>query len=335
MSADEFDVIADLFAPLATSPAARGLKDDVAVLEANGKLLVTTDAIVEGVHFLPDDPIETVAKKALRVNLSDLAAKGAKCVGIVLTLVWPDTRAGAQIKAFAKGLGEDLKFFDVPLLGGDTTRTAGPLTVSITAFGRPHGANTPSRSDAKSGEEVWVTGYVGEGFLGLRALQARSEIVAAEAANRVGAADIIDCYRLPRPPIGFAEIIARHASASTDVSDGLAADAENIARASGVGIRIHGEASPLSSAGHTHLSKFGARGLAELVTGGDDYQALFTAAPAHRLAIVDGARAAEVNIALIGDVVEGAGVEISMADGARIDVGADVGALGHRHKLGR
>src|SRR5690348_11967215 len=121
MSADEFQTIRELFAPLATSAAARGLADDVAVLESSGKLIVTTDAIVEGVHFLPDDPIDTVAKKALRVNVSDLTAKGAKPVGALLTLMWPDARAGGELEQFAQGLAEDLALFAIPLLGGDTT----------------------------------------------------------------------------------------------------------------------------------------------------------------------------------------------------------------------
>jgi thiamine-monophosphate kinase len=331
MPADEFDTIRTLFAPMAKSAGARGLLDDVAVLEASGTLIVTTDAIVEGVHFLADDPIDTVAKKALRVNLSDLVAKGAKCIGVLLTLVWPDRRGSLELADFARGLREDLGLFAIPLLGGDTTSTPGPLTVSITAFGTPLGERVPSRADAKAGEQVWVTGFIGQGFLGLRALQEEPDVIGANARDRMGANDVIDWYRVPRPPLGFAEAIARYASASTDVSDGLAADAANIARASSVGIRVHGEAIPLSSAGHEHVSKFGARGLAELATGGDDYQALFTAAPEHRGAIMAAARVVDVNVVLIGDVVEGDGVAISMADGAPLDLAA----LGHRHKLGR
>jgi thiamine-monophosphate kinase len=332
MPGDEFETIRTLFAPMATNAGARGLLDDVAVLEASGALIVTTDAIVEGVHFLADDPIDTVAKKALRVNLSDLVAKGAKPIGVLLTLIWPNARASHELTEFARGLRDDLELFAIPLLGGDTTSTPGPLTVSITAFGTPLGERVPSRADAKVGEQVWVTGFIGQGFLGLRALQAKPDVIGAHARNRAGADDeIVDWYRTPRPPVGFATAIARYASASTDVSDGLAADAANIARASGVGIRIHGEAIPLSSAGHAHISKFSARGLAELATAGDDYQALFTAAPEHRGAIMAAARAVDVNVALIGDVVEGEGVEISAPDGALLDLVA----LGHRHKLGR
>lgn len=333
MPADEFDTIRELFAPLATSAAARGLADDVAVLEAAGKLVVTTDAIVEGVHFLPDDPIGTVAQKALRVNLSDLAAKGARCVGVLLTLVWPDQRPSAEIAAFAQGLAGDLKHFDVPLLGGDTTRTPGPLTVSVTAFGRVLGERIPARADACVGEHVWVTGFIGEAYLGLRALTEAPPIIGANVGDRVDVAALQarDAYRLPFPPIALADYIARYARASTDVSDGLVADSANIAKASGVGIRLDAEAIPLGLAGHAHVAKHGAKGLIDLITGGDDYQALFTASAADRGAILAGSRAAGVNAVLIGDVVEGSGVKVVDASGAALALPS----LGHRHKLGR
>jgi thiamine-monophosphate kinase len=219
----------------------------------------------------------------------------------------------------------------MPLLGGDTTSSPGPLTVSITAFGAPLGERVPSRADAKAGEQVWITGFIGQAFLGLRVLQEAPDVIGANPRDRVGVDDVIDWYRVPRPPVGLASAIARYASASIDVSDGLAADAANIARASRVGLRIHGEAIPLSSTGHAHVSKFGSRGLAELVTGGDDYQALFTAAPEHRGAIMAAARAANVNVALIGDVTAGEGVRISLANGYELPLGE----RGHRHKLGR
>ena len=165
MSADEFDIIAKYFAPLA-GKGARGLMDDVATL---GNLVLTTDAIVEGVHFLADDPIDTIAKKALRVNLSDLAAKGAQPVGVLLTLVWPNTRPSAQLAAFACGLSEDLRHFNVPLLGGDTSSTPGPLTISITAIGEALGNRTPSRVDAIIGDKSGSLAISAMRFLACRA----------------------------------------------------------------------------------------------------------------------------------------------------------------------
>lgn len=329
--ADEFDIIRALFAPLATHPAARGLIDDVAVLAARDGLVVTTDAIIEGVHFLPNDPIDTVARKALRVNLSDLAAKGAKPVGVLLTLLWPNARPAAEITEFARGLGEDLKLFDVALLGGDTCATPGPLTVSITAFGEPYGARTPSRAGASIGEQVWVTGTIGEGFLGLMQLTSEPEILGAAPEDQLDyhAAHARRHYRVPQPPVGFAPAIAEFASASIDVSDGLLADAGKLAAASGVAMRIDADAVPLLG-GEAYVARHGAAGLMRLLCGGDDYQALFTAAPESRGAIVAAGRAAGINVTLVGDVEAGLGVRVVGADGRELEQAAG----GHAHRLG-
>ncbi len=331
MPADEFDIIRALFAPLATDPQARGLIDDVAVLAARDGLVVTTDAIIEGVHFLPGDPIDTVAKKALRVNLSDLAAKGAKPVGIMLTLLWPNTRPAAQIADFVRGLGEDLKLYDVALLGGDTCATPGPLTVSITAFGEPYGARTPSRADASIGEQVWVTGHIGEAYLGLMQLTSQPDILGAAPEDRVDhlAAQARRHYRVPQPPVAFAPAIADFASASIDISDGLIADARKLAAASGVAIRIDADVVPLLG-GEDYVARHGAAGLMRLLCGGDDYQALFTAAPESRAAILSAGRAAGINVTLIGDAEAGAGVRAIGADGRELAQETD----DHAHRLG-
>lgn len=327
MSADEFDIIKRLFAPLATAPGARALIDDIAVL---GDLVLTTDAIVEGVHFLADDPIDTVAKKALRVNVSDLTAKGARPVGALLTLIWPAGRPAAQIAEFARGLGEDLRLYDVPLLGGDTTSTPGPLTVSITMFGASFGTRVPSRAEAKPGEHLWVTGTIGDAFLGLRLLRAAASISDAAPADRTDAhaTFVRAAYRTPSPPVRFAETVSRFAAASMDVSDGLIADAAKLAAASEVALRIAADAVPLSAAGHAYAST---SGVADLITGGDDYQVLFTASPQARAEIMAAARAAETNVALIGEVIPGSGVRVIDAAGGELTFAA----AGHSHKLGR
>jgi len=332
MAADEFDIIARHFAPLAQHGGARGLVDDVALLDGYPRLVVTSDAIVEGVHFLADDPIETIAKKALRVNLSDLAAKGARPIGVTLSLIWPSRRSADQIADFARGLGEDLALYDVALLGGDTTSTPGPLTISITAFGAPLGPRTPSRADAMAGEQVWVTGRIGDSYLGLMQLTAQPGVLGAAAADQIDShAEMVRTrYRVPEPPVAFADCIARFAGASTDVSDGLIADAKNIARASNVSIRIDSESIPLGPAGHAFVEARGAEGLRRLITAGDDYQALFTAAPHARGAIVAAARAAGIEVALIGDVEAGAGVRVISAGGAVLDAPIS----GHRHAIG-
>jgi thiamine-monophosphate kinase len=332
MSADEFDLIAKHFAPLAQHRFARGLVDDVAVIESQTALVVTTDAIVEGVHFLGGDPLDTVARKAVRVNFSDLIAKGSKPVGITLSLIWPHGRDAAEIAELARGLGEDLTYYNAALFGGDTTSTSGPLTISITAFGAPYGSRTPSRADAKVGDQVWVTGVIGDAVLGLQSLTQSPAILGANAGDNIEAhaRAVQIAYRVPNPPLSFAGAIAEYASASMDISDGLVGDAAKIAAASGVGIRLDAESIPLSAAGHAYVSARGAEGLVALITGGDDYQALFMAEPGARGAIMAAARAAETNVALIGDVVQGQGVRVVSGAGE-----LKIGAGGHRHKLGR
>src|SRR3982751_6187465 len=181
----EDSLIARYFRPIATDPGAFGLDDDAAALKPDGSdIVVTTDAIVEGVHFLPDDPPDTVARKALRVNLSDLAAKGATPAGFVLTLALRHAD-DAWLKPFANALGEDAVLFDCPLLGGDTVSTPGPLMISITAFGRVVPGKMVHRSGAKAGDRVMVTGTIGDAALGLDIL--RGGAVAAVLANDAAA----------------------------------------------------------------------------------------------------------------------------------------------------
>jgi thiamine-monophosphate kinase len=251
-----------------------------------------------------------------------------------MSLMWPRTRAAAQLAAFAEGFAEDIRSWksysneDIALLGGDTTTTDGPLVVSITAFGEQLHRRTPSRADAKVGEHVWVTGCIGDAFLGLMSL---SDLPAAAQVTPEDPISVRLAYWCPDPPVVLAETIAQVASASTDVSDGLIADAANIARASNVAIRIDAEAIPLSQYGHAYVSRHGDKGLVNLVTGGDDYQALFTAAPERRREIVSAAKEAGVNVALIGDVEEGAGVRL-VGGGGRV---LNVSGAGHSHKLGK
>src|SRR6266481_1716374 len=194
----EDSLIARYFRPLATDPSAFGLMDDAAILKASGDdTVVTTDAIVEGVHFLTDDPPDTVARKALRVNLSDLAAKGATPAGFVLTLA---LRAAddAWLAPFARGLGEDAGLFSCPLLGGDTVSTPGPLMISITAFGRVPPGKMVHRSGARPGDRVVVTGTIGDAALGLDMLRggAATTALADDAAAKQM---LVGRYRVPQP----------------------------------------------------------------------------------------------------------------------------------------
>src|SRR5215208_6586856 len=216
----EDSLIARYFRPIATDPGAFRLDDDAALFKPDGSdIVVTTDAIVEGVHFLPDDPPDTIARKALRVNLSDLAAKGALPAGFVLTLALRNADE-AWLKPFAAALGEDAAQFACPLLGGDTVSTPGPLMVSVTAFGRVPPGKMVHRIGAKPGERVMVTGTIGDAALGLAVLKGGKVHAAASDI----AAALVARYRVPQPRVTMAEIVRSHASASMDVSDGLAGD---------------------------------------------------------------------------------------------------------------
>src|SRR5712675_71968 len=194
----EDSLIARYFKPLATDPGAFSLGDDAAILKASGDdIVVTTDAIVEGVHFLPDDPPDTVARKALRVNLSDLAAKGATPAGFVLMLA---LRAAddAWLKPFARGLGDDAVLFGCPLLGGDTVSTPGPLMISITAFGRVPAGRMVHRSGAQPGDRVVVTGTIGDAALGLDILRGGA-VAGALAGDAAAKQLLVGRYRVPQP----------------------------------------------------------------------------------------------------------------------------------------
>lgn len=357
MSADEFEVIRKLFAPLASEAGARGLVDDAAVLRAEGELVVTTDAIVEGVHFRADDPIDTVASKALRVTISDVIAKGAKPTAALLTLIWPAARPADEIAPFAAALGRDLKHFGVSLIGGDTTSTPGPLTVSITAFGAPCGARTPSRADAKVGDDVWlIGGEIGSAWLGLQLLtgaikldefrRGRDEEIARMESQAAGphmpdyltlpgevfdaeAAWLMSLYLAPIVRPECAPIVARFANASMDVSDGLVADAQKLAAASSVALRIEANEIPFSIPAQRWFETGG--DFRKLVTGGDDYVVLFTADPAVRQELFNAEKGAALRLTRIGAVETGEGVTLVDRQGLPIHIPE----VGYSHKLGR
>ncbi|MFZ2155144.1 MAG: thiamine-phosphate kinase, partial [Bradyrhizobium sp.] len=272
MTSGEDALIARYFRPLATDPGAFGLIDDVAVLKPNGdEIVVTTDAIVEGVHYLPGDPPDTVARKALRVNLSDLAAKGATPAGFVLTLA---LRAAddAWLAPFARGLGEDAGLYNCPLLGGDTVSTPGPAMISITAFGRVPSGRMVHRSGAKPGDRIVVSGTIGDAVLGLDILKGGA--VAKALAGDVAASEmLVGRYRVPQPRNTLAQAVRDHASAAMDVSDGLAGDLAKLCAASAVSAVIDAPGIPLSAPAAALLAR-GTVGIGTIVAGGDDYEIL-------------------------------------------------------------
>jgi len=263
-------LIARYFKPLATDPGAFNLADDAAVFKPSGDdIVVTTDAIVEGVHFLADDPPDTVARKALRVNLSDLAAKGATPAGFVLALA---LRAAddAWLTLFARGLGSDIGLFGCPLLGGDTVSTPGPVMISITAFGRVPAGKMVHRSGAKPGDRVVVTGTIGDATLGLDILKGGAAAAVADAGAK---AMLIGRYRVPQPRNALAKAVRDHAHAAMDVSDGLAGDLAKLCAASGVSAVIDAPSIPLSATAAALLAG-GTIGIETIVSGGDDYEIL-------------------------------------------------------------
>src|SRR5882672_5109177 len=313
----EFALIAKLFAPLAAKDdGAFGLKDDAATLSLppGDELVVTVDTLVEGVHFLRDDPASLIARKALRVNLSDLAAKGAQGMNYLLALSLPHWIDDSWLASFAAGLAEDQARYGVTLLGGDTTSTPGPLALSITALGSVPAGRMLRRAGAKPGDLVFVSGTIGDAGAGLEILQGKASELSASSRET-----LIRRYRLPEPRLALGRGLMGIASAALDVSDGLVADLGHIAEGSGVHIVIDAPRVPLS-AELTSLWGRGTHGVLRAATAGDDYELAFTASPAGRAAVADAARAAGVVVQEIGRVEAGAGVELIDEAGRAITV---------------
>lgn len=311
-SVDEFQVIADLFAPLSRGcPGALNLTDDVALLAADGdhETAATVDAMVAGVHFLPDDPPELVARKLVRVNLSDLAAKGARPFAIMLAAAFPRDTELDWLRRFAAGLAADVAEFGVALVGGDTVATPGPLTLSLTALGRVAKGRAVLRSGARAGDRVWVSGSIGDGALGLRAARdGWPELGEEHAAFLAGR------YRLPRPRVALGLGLVGLAHAGMDVSDGLVQDLGHLCRASGLAATVEAAKVPLSAAATAALAADHSL-LASVLAGGDDYELLFTAPEAATAAVLEVGRRAGVAVTAIGVMSAGEGVRVLDGDG--------------------
>ena len=271
----EFGFIARYFRPL-VGPGALNLTDDAAAFAPPpGRLLVVAaDAMVEGVHFLPDDPPETVGRKLLRVNLSDLAAMGAVALGYLLTVALPSDMTENWFAGFCAGLAADQARYGLHLLGGDTTSTPrGPLVLSLTILGHAEPGRILRRSGAAAGDSLWVTGTIGDGALGLAMLQGR---LSGAAATGEAGEFLAGRYRLPEPRLAFGEGLHDIASAAMDVSDGLVQDCGHICRESKLAATIEAARVPLSAAARAA----GPDWLESCLAGGDDYELLFTVPPA-------------------------------------------------------
>lgn len=299
----EDSLIARYFKPLATDPGALGLVDDAAILSSSGDdIVVTTDAVVEGVHYLATDPPDTIARKALRVNLSDLAAKGAVPAGFVLTLALR-SREDRWLRPFADALGEDANSFACPLLGGDTVSTPGPQMISITAFGRVPQGRMVGRTGARPGDLILVTGTIGDAALGLDVLTGGA-VADALASDPIAREMLVSRYRVPQPRNVLAQAVRDHATAAMDVSDGLAGDLTKLCAASGVSATIDVASVPLSAA----AAGLVARDIVcveTLLAGGDDYEVLCTVPPAHSDALIAAGRAVGLGVTAIGTIVAG------------------------------
>jgi thiamine-monophosphate kinase len=313
MSAEE-RLIARYFGPLATAPGAFGLSDDAAIVTPppGFDLVLTTDGVIAGVHVFPDDAPGNVGRKALRMNLSDLAAKGAKPVGFLLSIALPGKIDEAWLAGFAAGLGEDATHYQCPLLGGDTDQTPGSLSISIAAFGvLPHGSMV-RRSTAKAGDTIAVTGTIGDAALGVL-LRRDASLAGRWRLPDAMSAHLKQRYLLPQPRNALAEAVREYAAAAMDVSDGLAGDLAKLCRASGVATEIDVARVPLSDAARAAIAAEPAL-LETALTGGDDYEIILTLAPDKLAPFRAAAEKAGVAVTEIGRVTAGQGARF-MHDG--------------------
>lgn len=323
----EFDAIARYFAPLAADNAgALGLVDDGAVIAAapGAETVTTVDMLIAGVHFLATDPPDLIARKLLRVNLSDLAAMGAVPRYYLLAMALPLDTEEKWIEAFAAGLAADQAEFAIKLAGGDTTATPGPMTFSLTAVGEVPAGQALRRSTARVGDDVYVSGTVGDAALALAAM--RGELSGSDVLDEADQAHFLDRYRLPRPRVALGPALRGLASAVVDLSDGLVADLGHVCETSGLGAEISAAALPLSPAASRAL---GAKPelVRTVLSGGDDYELLFAADPASAGRVAGIARECDVPVTRIGHL--GGGDRVVVVDAKGGEIGLET--TGYRH----
>jgi len=310
----EFELIARYFAPLAANaPGAAGLQDDVFILapQPGTELVLKTDAITAGVHFLRSDPPDLIARKLLRVNLSDLAGKGARPLGYLMTTAFDDGVDESWLAKFVEGLAQDQAEFDIALWGGDTTATPGPLALTATLVGSVPAGRALRRGGARPGDRILVTGTIGDGFFGLAAHRGETTDL-AEPARRW----LAQRYVLPLPRIAFGRMVAEQglAHAGMDISDGLAADLAHICEASGCAAQVDAASVPLSDAVAELVAETPAL-LASALTGGDDYELLLAVPPDRVPAVLDAAKKTATAVTEIGAFAAGSTVQFIDRDG--------------------
>lgn len=316
----EFDLIATLLEPLTgNDPRALGLTDDAAVIpQISGRdTVVSTDTMVAGVHFLTTEAPDIIARRLLRVNLSDLAAMAARPVGYFLNLTLPSSIGNDWLEAFASGLATDQDRFGVRVLGGDTTRTPGELTLSATVFGEVPSGAAVRRSTARPGDLVFVSGTIGDAGLGLARLLDGSDSDDA----------LVRRYQLPDPRVSLGPELRGIASAMADVSDGLVADLGHISAASGLAAAIQANEVPLSAGARAALAQGGCE-IMQLLTSGDDYELVFTVSADRVGELEAAATRANIPISRIGVVGQGPG-GVSVLDRDGTDISPQI--TGYRH----
>lgn len=299
----EFDIIARIFAPLATETGALGLRDDAAVLMVSEghELVVTCDTLVEGVHFLKDDPADSVGHKALAVNLSDLTAKGARGHVYTLSLALPPEISTDWLEGFASGLKRIQDQTGISLIGGDTTATPGPITITITALGLVSHQHAVLRLGAKPGDRLYVSGTIGDAYLGLRLLREPS-LAETWTLSDDDVAFLIERYRRPGPNNELCLLIRNFAQAAIDVSDGLIGDIEKLCGVSHVGAKIEAQRVPFSPAAKKAL-KHAPDLLPILITAGDDYGVVAAVSGKSAAGFESEAKAIGASFGLIGEVL--------------------------------
>lgn len=306
----EFELIERFLAPLASDPGADALQDDAAVISGRPgmDLVVTKDAVAAGVHFFPEDPPDTIAAKALRANLSDLAAKGAEPFGYLMALALPRDWSTDWLAGFVRGLEEDQARYGVSLLGGDTLSASGGLTVSITAFGWLPSGTIVRRHGARPGDRLFVTGTIGDAALGL-ALRFDPSAGDGWGLDDAQRDVLLSRYLKPEPRTAAAAAVRQFASAALDISDGLIGDLAHIAESCGLAARIEARRVPLSPA-VAQAAASDPAAFAKALTGGDDFEIVAAVRPDNAEAFVAALQDAGVAVAEIGICAEGEGVQV-------------------------
>ncbi|MFD2207590.1 thiamine-phosphate kinase [Kiloniella antarctica] len=319
MDVSEFDLIDSCFAPLSKDyEEAYGLKNDAALISEHpdSSTVVTMDTLIAGVHFFNSDPADDIARKCLRVNLSDLAAMGAKPTAYTLSMAYSDDLNAPWVKSFVRGLDADQQEFSIRLIGGDTVKTHGPLTITITCFGSVPRHRCLKRNTATPGQDIWVSGTLGDSAAGLQILKGEVSFDNQELRDV-----LVHRYQVPMPRIGLGICLLNDNISNTamDVSDGLLADLSHITKASKVGATVLEQKLPYSNALKALFSKNETLKMVELaVTGGDDYELLFTADKLYRKKINDLARKLSLKISCIGSINSDKGVSLIEENGNHI-----------------